>query len=243
MTVGPPIPAIQFDLENSWSKVEVKGTPVSIGSSWLISFGFISIGPTIPKICQIECSTVEKTDLKFYDNLTKKVLDRIPSKFNHVQSMTRGIYLPRFVAIGWAVLTLSWGQSKFCPASVAQWPWPKVTKMGGKIFSHTHRLTMCGLKKLVQGFPESWKMLAERRQRQRKRTKNNKFPGYPGSPNLGMGMELHPIALSDLIAHSWPDFNGRFVKQQLKLSKMWYVKWIMLHAKYNNKWIILLMKK
>ena len=37
--------------------------------------------------------------------------------------------------------------------------------MGAKIFSHTHRSTMCGLKKLSSGvFPESWKVLAERRQ-------------------------------------------------------------------------------
>ena len=52
--------------------------------------------------------------------------------------------------------------------------------MGTKKFSHTHRSTMWGLKKLASGvFPESWKVLAERRRRQ-KRTKNNKSPGYPG---------------------------------------------------------------
>ena len=29
--------------------------------------------------------------------------------------------------------------------------------MGAKVFSHTHKLTMCGLKKLASGvFPESW---------------------------------------------------------------------------------------
>ena len=39
------------------------------------------------------------------------------------------------------------------------------------------------------GFRESWKVLAERRwwrrrrRRQQKRTKNNKFPGYPGGLN------------------------------------------------------------
>ena len=77
--------------------------------------------------------------------------------------MTRGIYLPSFVAIGWAVLTLSWGRVKLCPASVAWWPWPKVTEMGANNFSNTHRLTMCGLKKLSSGvFTESWKVLAER---------------------------------------------------------------------------------
>ena len=54
--------------------------------------------------------------------------------------------------------------------------------MGVKNFSHTYRSTMCGLKKLASGvFPESWKVLAERRrQRRRKRAKNNKSPGYPG---------------------------------------------------------------
>ena len=52
--------------------------------------------------------------------------------------------------------------------------------MGAKKFSHTHRSTVCGLKKLASGvFPESWKVLAEQRRR-RKWTKNNKSPGYPG---------------------------------------------------------------
>ena len=37
MTIGPFIPEIQFDLENSRSKVKVKDTPVSPASSWLIS--------------------------------------------------------------------------------------------------------------------------------------------------------------------------------------------------------------
>ena len=37
MTIGPPIPEIQFDLQNSRSKVKVKGTPVSTASRWLIS--------------------------------------------------------------------------------------------------------------------------------------------------------------------------------------------------------------
>ena len=40
MTIGPPVPEIQFDLENSRSKVKVKGTPVSAVSSWLISLLF-----------------------------------------------------------------------------------------------------------------------------------------------------------------------------------------------------------
>ena len=51
----------------------------------------------------------------------------------------RGIYLPSFVAIGWAVLILSLGLDKLLPASVAEWPWPKVTAMGAKqIFPHPY---------------------------------------------------------------------------------------------------------
>ena len=40
MTIWVPIPEIQFDLENSRSKVKVKGTPVSAVSCWLISLVF-----------------------------------------------------------------------------------------------------------------------------------------------------------------------------------------------------------
>ena len=74
------------------------------------------------------------------------------------------------------------------------WPWQFKVKGQGqsqrKIFSHTHRSTMCGLKKLASGvIPESWKVLAERRRRRRrrrKRTKNNKSPGYPGWLNYNL---------------------------------------------------------
>ena len=40
ITILPPVPEIQFDLENSRSKVKVKGTPVSTASFWLISLVF-----------------------------------------------------------------------------------------------------------------------------------------------------------------------------------------------------------
>ena len=40
MTIGPPIPEIQFDLENPGSKVKVNGTTFSAASSWLISLTF-----------------------------------------------------------------------------------------------------------------------------------------------------------------------------------------------------------
>ena len=160
MTIGPPIPETQFDLENSRSNVS-------------------SIGPTIPKIWRIGCATWE-TDLKFYEKIALKHFMAEFPKFKQVDSMMREIYLPSFVAIGWAVLTWSWWQGKLRPASAAEWPWPNVTDMGANNFSHTHSSTMCGLKKSVSGvFPETWKVLAERRRR-RKRPKNNTSPGYQG---------------------------------------------------------------
>ena len=45
MTIRPPIPEIQFDLENSRSKAKVKSTPVSAASCWLISLCFTSGHP------------------------------------------------------------------------------------------------------------------------------------------------------------------------------------------------------
>ena len=46
MTIGPPIPEIQLDLEDSRSKVKIKGTLVSVASIWL-----------------------RKMDLKFYEKI------------------------------------------------------------------------------------------------------------------------------------------------------------------------------
>ena len=40
LTIGPPIPEIQFDLENSRSKAKDKSTPVSTAPCWLISLAF-----------------------------------------------------------------------------------------------------------------------------------------------------------------------------------------------------------
>ena len=48
----PPIPKIQLDLENSRSKVKVKGTLVSVASSWPISFLF-HINWTIGQPCVV----------------------------------------------------------------------------------------------------------------------------------------------------------------------------------------------
>ena len=100
-------------------------------------FCFTSNGPTIPKIWQLECSTGENAFSISGKKLLKKVSDRIPPKFNQVESMIRGIYWQSFVAIGWAVLTWSWGQGRICPALVTWWPWPNVTEMATKKISHT----------------------------------------------------------------------------------------------------------
>ena len=131
---GFPFPRYNLTLKiqghRSRSQVKVRGTLVSVASSWLFQFCFTSTGPTIPKIWQIECSIGEHI-WNFTEKFAKKVSDRIPPKFNQV-ARTRGLYLPSFVAIGWAVLTWSWGQGKICPALVAWWPWPKVTKMDTK---------------------------------------------------------------------------------------------------------------
>ena len=70
MTIGPPIPEIQFGLENSRSKVKVKGTPVSAASSWLLSFVF-----------HIKAS-YRLSSLSFHDNWPSHSRDRIwPWKF------------------------------------------------------------------------------------------------------------------------------------------------------------------
>ena len=63
MTIRPPVPEIQFDLENSRSKVKFKGFTVSPASIWLVSLVFhirvsyglpsfcsMTIGPPIPEI-------------------------------------------------------------------------------------------------------------------------------------------------------------------------------------------------
>ena len=70
MTIRPPIPEIQFDLENSWSKVKVKGTLDSAVSSWLISSVFnIRASYRLPS-------------LSFHDNRASHSRDTIwPYKF------------------------------------------------------------------------------------------------------------------------------------------------------------------
>ena len=50
-------------------------------------------------------------------------------------SSTCLMYISNAVAIGLAVLILSWGQGKLRSASVASGPWPKVTETGAKIVS------------------------------------------------------------------------------------------------------------
>ena len=106
--------------QRSRSKVKVKGTLVSVVSSWLISFLFHINWSNHSQDMANRMFDLGKTDLKFYEEIClKTVWDRTSPKFNQVESWTREIFLPGFVAIGWAVLTLLWGRAKLCPASVA----------------------------------------------------------------------------------------------------------------------------
>ena len=76
MTFGPPIPEIPFDLDNSRSKVKVKGTLVSAASRWLISLVFhIRASYRLPS-------------LSFHDNRASHIRDRIWQK--HSRSKVKG---------------------------------------------------------------------------------------------------------------------------------------------------------
>ena len=86
------------------------------------------------------------------------------------------------MAIGWAVRTLSWGQVKFCLASVAWWPWPKVTKMGAKPYVNHVWFEETSFR----GFPGKWINVGRTVAARWKRTKNNKSRGYPGWLQYGM---------------------------------------------------------
>ena len=61
-------------------KVKGQGTLISVASSWLIFFYFTSIGPTIPRIWQIECSTGENRSEILWKKLLKKKLWQNVSK-------------------------------------------------------------------------------------------------------------------------------------------------------------------
>ena len=157
MTTGPPIPEIIWH-GKFYFKGQCQRHPDQRSIQFTHFLFCFLFGPTIPNIWNIECSIGENR-FKFTKAFVKKVPGKIPPKFNQVNSMTRGIYLPSFVAIGWAVLTLSWGQIKFCPAPGAWWPWPKVTEMGVKKFSDTHRLTTSRLLDSVPAWKVSKRLL------------------------------------------------------------------------------------
>ena len=84
-----------------------------VANSGNTAYGVDVIGPTIPEIWQIKCSTGENA---FEINFTKKT--PLNKKFltEFLQNLKTNEDIPtEFVA----VFTLSWGQGKFCPASVA----------------------------------------------------------------------------------------------------------------------------
>ena len=99
--------------------------------------------------------------------------------------------------------------------------------MGAKNFSHTHRSTMSGLKKLAsEVFLESWKVLAERQRwwRRQKRTKSNKSPGYPGWLNELVHSQL--LGIYDL-----------FMENQIEMVEKNHpplYKWLYVHVCYTQ---------
>ena len=72
---------------------------------------------------------------KFVKN---RVFTRIPLKSNQVITMTRGLWLLRFVVIDWVVLTFSCRQAYFCLSMSQPWPWVKVTQRSSSTFLQTY---------------------------------------------------------------------------------------------------------
>ena len=97
----------KFDLETSkvrvmWSKIKV--TYHTQYPTDALPFCFTSMGPEIwPKYCL----TLKKHIRNFIRKFVKIIVSNKTSpKFSQVITMTREIKLPRFVVIGWVVLTL-----------------------------------------------------------------------------------------------------------------------------------------
>ena len=109
---------LKFDLEKSKVKVmgEVKGQGhiVHPVSNWCASFSF-HINRTNHFRDMYNSVWPWKNHIRNFQRkfAKNKVPNRIPPKFNQVISITRGIYLPCFVMIGWVVLTLSCRQKNF----------------------------------------------------------------------------------------------------------------------------------
>ena len=102
MTIGPPIPKIQFDLKNSRSKVKVRGQGQGYPSQrsiQLTHFPFVSHQLDQPFLRYGKYNVrLQKMDLKFY---TKKLLkNKILAEFLQNSIMINGMYLPSFVVIG-----------------------------------------------------------------------------------------------------------------------------------------------
>ena len=189
MTIAPPIPEIQFDHENSRSKMNVKDTPVSEASCWLISLVF-----------HIRAS-YQLPSPSFHDNRVSHSWDRSwPWKFK-VKGKGQGYPSQRSIKL---THFLSVSHQGILSTPVPLVPWQSglpflrynlTLKIQGQRSRSKVNLwekkTLQKKKKLASGvFPESWKVLAEwrrrrwqwrwrRRWQQRKRTENNKSPGYP----------------------------------------------------------------
>ena len=90
MTIGPPIPEIQFDLEISRSKIKVKSTPVSATSSRLISVVFyIRDFHRLPSLSFRENPASHSRDTFNLENLRSRVkVIGIPVSATHFLSVS-----------------------------------------------------------------------------------------------------------------------------------------------------------
>ena len=139
MTIGPPIPEMQFDLENSRSKAKVKGTLFNRASSCLISFLFHINWTNHSWDMANRIFGCGKQILNFnrwktwQGGYTNQVLSRLDEQFS--------------LYCAYKLNSLLLWQLNDLDSRWLRWV-PKI--------SHTHRLTMCVRRKYLQGF--FWKV-------------------------------------------------------------------------------------
>ena len=126
MTIRPPILKIQFDLENSRSKVKVKGTPVSAVSFWLISLVFhIRASYWLPS-------------LSFHDNRASDSRDTIwPWKFKVKGTPVNAAYswlisVVFHIRASYQLPSLSFHDNQASHSPDTIWPWKFKVKGQGQ---------------------------------------------------------------------------------------------------------------
>ena len=136
MTILPPIPKIQFDLENSRSKVKVKDTPVSAASFWLISLVFhIRVSYWL-------------LSLSFHDNRASHSRDTIwPSKFKvrgtPVSAASSLLISVVFhIRASYWLLSLSFHDNRASHSRDTIWPWKFKVKGEGQRYPRQRSIQM-----------------------------------------------------------------------------------------------------